>query len=75
MLSNMALQAVHAGDGAATDILEVARRRVDPAARTVLAMLDCWAARGYALLGDRRRAATVSTNQADDLWLARRAGR
>lgn len=74
VLSNLALQAIYSGDGqTSVALLDVARRRVDPAARTVLAMLDCWAVRGHALLGDTRTAAGL-LNRADDLWEGRRAG-
>ncbi|MEH1124847.1 hypothetical protein [Micromonospora sp. CPCC 206061] len=74
VLSNLALQSAYAGDGAtAVGLLEVARRRVDPAARTVLAMLDCWSARAHALSGDATTAA-VLINQADDLYDRRRDG-
>jgi transcriptional regulator with XRE-family HTH domain len=74
ILSNLALQAAYAGDGGGVvDMLDVARARVDPAARTVLAMLDCWAARGHALTGDKRMAA-ARLNRADDLWDRRRPG-
>jgi hypothetical protein len=74
VLSNLALQAVYAQDGAtAIGLLDVARRRVDPAARTVLAMLDCWAARAHAVLGETTTAARL-LNRADDLWLQRHPG-
>lgn len=72
LLSNLALQAAYAGDGpAAVALLDVARRHVDPAARTVLAMVDCWAARGHAAAGDAEAAASV-LNRADDRWDRRR---
>ncbi len=68
VLSNLALQAAYATDGpTALGLLEVARRHVDPAARTVLAMLDTWAVRGYAVAGNAK-AASATLNQADDLW-------
>lgn len=74
VLSNLALQAAYAGDGTTTlALLEIARRRVDPAARTVLAMLDCWAVRGHALAGEAKTAAAL-LNRADDLWSQRRPG-
>ena len=74
MLSNLALQAAYACDGAtAVALLEVARRQVDPAARTVLAMLDCWAVRGHAVARNAKAAAAV-LNQADDLWVRRLPG-
>lgn len=67
-LSNLALQAAYAGDGGTClALLDVARDRVDPAARTVLAMLDCWAARGHAAAGDAR-AAAAALNRADTLY-------
>lgn len=73
VLSNLALQAAYADDGpGAVNLLDVARRRVDPASRTVLSMLDCWTARGYALAGDDRAAAML-LNRADDLWAGRHA--
>jgi hypothetical protein len=72
VLSNLALQAIYADDAStALGLLDVARRKVDPAARTVLAMLDCWAARSHALAGDTRTAAKV-LNRADNLWGQRR---
>jgi tetratricopeptide (TPR) repeat protein len=68
VLSNLALQAAYSGDGAAAiGLLDVARRRVDPAARTVLAMLDCWAVRGHAVAGNAK-AVSALLNQADDMW-------
>lgn len=74
VLSNLALQAVYVGDGpTALSLLEVARRHVDPAARTVLAMLDCWAARGHALVGNDKATAAL-LNQADHLFDSRRPG-
>lgn len=74
VISNLALQAIYAGDGqTSVALLDVARRRVDPTARTVLAMLDCWAVRGHALQGDTRTAAAL-LNRADDMWANRRAG-
>jgi tetratricopeptide (TPR) repeat protein len=73
-LSNMALQAAYAGDGKTTvALLDVARRRVDPAARTVLAMLDTWTVRGLALTR-QDKAVYARLNQADDLWDARVPG-
>jgi hypothetical protein len=72
VLSNLALQAAYAGDGPlALALLDMARRHVDPAARTVLAMLDCWAVRGHALAGDAKAAPSM-LNLADDLWDRRR---
>ena len=74
VLSNLALQAAYASDGPTTvGLLEVARRHVDPAARTVLAMLDTWTVRGYAVAGNAK-AAAVTLNQADGLWDRRVAG-
>ncbi len=74
VLSNLALQAAYAGDGATTvALLDVARRKVDPSARTVLAMLDCWAARGHAAAGNAKATAAV-LNQADDLFDGRVPG-
>lgn len=74
VLSNLALQAIYSQDGAtALALLDVARRRVDPAARTVLAMLDCWAARAHSVLGEPGIAARL-LNHADDLWLHRQPG-
>lgn len=68
ILSNLALQAIYAGDGAtAVQMLDVAKRRVDPAARTVLAMLECWAVRAHAVAGEHHQAA-AALNRADDLW-------
>ncbi len=68
VLSNLALQAAYATDGPTTlGLLEVARRHVDPAARTVLAMLDTWTVRGHAVGGDAK-AAAATLNQAGDLW-------
>jgi transcriptional regulator with XRE-family HTH domain len=72
ILSNLALQSVYADDGdSAVALLDIARRRVDPAARTVLAMLDTWSARAHAVAGDDKAAATL-LNLADDLWSNRR---
>jgi tetratricopeptide (TPR) repeat protein len=72
VLSNLALQAIYLGnDRAAIDILDAARTKVDPAARTVLAMLDTWQARAYALAGEPVKAATL-LNRADGLWQRRR---
>lgn len=72
VLSNMAVQAATAGDGAtAITLVDLARRKTDPADRTVLAMLDCWAARGYALTGDVKATASA-LGQADDRWGRRR---
>jgi hypothetical protein len=68
VLSNLALQSAYTGDGKTTvELLEVARRHVDPAARTVLAMLDTWTVRGLALAGESN-AAAATLNHADDLW-------
>ncbi|MFC7484412.1 hypothetical protein ACFQX7_36375 [Luedemannella flava] len=73
VLSNLALQAAYAGDGGTTvALLDAARSRVDPAAHTVLAMLNCWAVRGHAVNGDGR-AASALLNEADDQWSRRRA--
>jgi tetratricopeptide (TPR) repeat protein len=72
LLSNLALQAAYAGDGLeAVALLDVARRHVDPAARTVLAMVDCWAVRGLAAAGNAKAAAST-LNRADDRWDRRR---
>jgi hypothetical protein len=74
VLSNLALQAVYAHDStAAIGLLDVARHQVDPAARTVLAMLDCWTARARAVAGDAK-ATPALLNQADDRWDTRRPG-
>ncbi len=67
VLSNLALQAAYATDGPTTvGLLDVARRHVDPAARTVLAMLDTWTVRGHAVTGNVK-ATAATLNQADDL--------
>jgi hypothetical protein len=72
ILSNLALQDIYLGNSrAAIDILDAARSKVDPSARTVLAMLDTWLARAYALAGETATAATL-LNRADDLWQRRR---
>jgi transcriptional regulator with XRE-family HTH domain len=68
ILSNLALQDIYVNHGReALDLLSAARSRVDPASRTVLSMLDCWAARAHAIRGERRQAA-MTLNRADDLW-------
>ncbi len=73
-LSNLALATIYAGNGAtALQQLEVARRRTDPAQKVVLSMLDCWAARAYAITG-QPAAAAEAINRADRLWEARQAG-
>jgi hypothetical protein len=72
ILSNLALQAIYLGDSrTAINILDAAQANVDPAARTVLAMLDTWQARAHALAGEPARAATL-LNRADDQWQRRR---
>jgi transcriptional regulator with XRE-family HTH domain len=74
VLSNLALQAAYAGDGtAAVGLIDIARRRVDPAECTVLAMLDCWSARGLAVAGNAK-ASAARLNLADDLYERRRPG-
>ncbi|MEU4241038.1 helix-turn-helix transcriptional regulator [Actinoplanes sp. NPDC026619] len=71
ILSNLALQAIYEGDGqTAVQMLDVAKDRVDPSAKTVLSMLDCWAVRAHSVSGDKRAAAHV-LNRADDLWARR----
>ncbi len=73
-LSNLALATVYAGDGrTALDLVDLARTKVDPSQRVVLAMLDCWAARAHALVGDGA-AATAAVDRADKLWERRRVG-
>lgn len=74
IVSNLALQAVYAGDGpTALNLLNVAKQRVDRSARTVLAMLDCWATRAHAIARDSG-AVAATLNRADDLWERRRDG-
>ncbi|MBG6134187.1 helix-turn-helix domain-containing protein [Longispora fulva] len=74
ILSNLALQAIYAGDGrTAVDLLEAARAQLDPAHRIVAAMLDAWQVRAHAILGEQRQASQL-LNRADDLWANRRDG-
>lgn len=71
ILSNLALQEIYERDGlAAIHLLDAARDQVDPAMRTVLAMLDTWQARAHAILGEAAQAAHL-LNRADDLWAQR----
>lgn len=73
-MSNLALAAVYSGDApTALHLLELARTRVDPSARVVLSMLECWSSRAIALTGDAA-ATAAALNRADDLWANRRAG-
>jgi tetratricopeptide (TPR) repeat protein len=72
LLSNLALQAVYAGDGrTAINLLEVARERAGTASSlTVLAMLDAWQVRAHAAVGEGREAARL-LSRADELWECR----
>ncbi len=73
-LSNLALATVYGGDGrTALNLLDLARTKVDPAQRVVHAMLDCWASRAHALIGDGP-AAVAAVQHADALWERRVPG-
>jgi tetratricopeptide (TPR) repeat protein len=69
LLSNLALQAIYAGDGqTAVDLLETARARIGKESSvTVRAMLDAWQVRAHAELREPRKASHL-LNRADDLW-------
>ena len=73
-LSNLALQAAYTGDGrTAVELTSIAGSKVDPSQRAVLAMLECWSARGHAVAGDGA-AALAAIDRADDLWERRVEG-